>query len=269
MIRPALVVGPALCLATLLLPEERADTEMATSIFDQISEACKSIGAQLVGGHTEITAGLDRPIVAGTMLGEIDRNRLITPQGACPGDQLLLSKGIPIEATSILAREFPERLANVPTEVVSAAREFLYQPGISIVPEALAAAETGFVTAMHDPTEGGLASGLWELAEAADVKLVVEWDSIHIPPDSSAICEILGVDPFESIASGALLLSVKSEGVEKVCEAIETQGVQVSIIGQVIEGHGVAMRIAGVERPLRWPPRDALARLFDKPPPTE
>jgi len=199
------------------------------------------------------------------MLGEVERDRLITPQGARPGDRLLLTKGIPIEATSILAREFPDRLTNVPTEVVSAAREFLHQPGISIVPEALAAARTGAVTAMHDPTEGGLASGLWELAEAAQVKLVVERDSVIIPPESSMICEALGVDPLESIASGALLLSVKPEGLENVYEAIKAHGVHVSVIGQVMEGHGVAMRTEGVERPLRWPPRDALTRLFDEP----
>ena len=261
--------APRWFLATLLLPEGRADSEMTTDIFDQIGDACKSIGAQLIGGHTEITAGHDRPIVAGTMLGEIERDRLITPLGARPGDHLLLTKGIPIEATSILAREFPDRLASLPTEVVSAAREFLHQPGISVVPEALAAVETGEVTAMHDPTEGGLASGLWELAEAARVKLVVERDSVLIPPESSMICEVLGVDPLEAIASGALLLSVKSEGLETVCEAIEARGVHVSIIGQVIEGHGVAMRTEGVERPLRWPPRDALACLFEEPPSTE
>jgi hydrogenase expression/formation protein HypE len=257
--------APRWFLATLLLPEERADSAMVTDIFDQIGDACKYIGAQLVGGHTEITAGLDRPILAGTMLGEVDRERLITPQGAQPGDHLLLTKGVPIEATSILAREFSDRLSDVPADVISAASDFLHQPGISVVPEALAAAETGDVTAMHDPTEGGLASGLWELAVAANVKLVIDRDSILIPPESSVICEVLGVDPFESIASGALLLSVKSEEVENVCTAIEAQGVTVSVIGQVEEGHGVAMRIVGVEHELRWPPRDALTRLFEKP----
>ncbi len=256
--------APRWFLATLFLPEGRANTNMTTEIFDQIVDACTSINAQLIGGHTEITAGLDRPIIAGTMLGEIERDRLITPQGARPGDRLLLTKGIPIEATSILAREFPDNLATVPADVLLTARDFLHQPGISIVPEALAAAETGSVTAMHDPTEGGLASGLWELAEAAKVRLIVERDSVYIPSESSLICEVLGVDPLEAIASGALLLSVNSERLEIVCEAIEARGVTVSVIGWVMEGQGVAIRTEGVERPLRWPPRDALARLFEE-----
>jgi hydrogenase expression/formation protein HypE len=259
--------SPRWFLATLLLPEERADTLMATDIFDQIGDACKSIGAQLIGGHTEITTGLDRPIVVGTMLGEVERDHLITPQGARPGDLLLLTKGVPIEATSILAREFADRLLKLPVEVLSAAREFLHKPGISVVPEALAAAGTGSVTAMHDPTEGGLASGLWELAEAAHVKLVVEKDSVLIPPESSMICEALGVNPLEAIASGALLLSIKPEGLEQVLKAVEAHDVDISIIGQVVEGHDVAIRTEGVERPLRWPPRDTLARLFEETPP--
>jgi hydrogenase expression/formation protein HypE len=259
--------SPRWFLATLLLPEERADRKMTTDIFDQIGEACESIGAQLIGGHTEITTDLDRPIVVGTMLGEVERERLITPQGARPGDLLLLTKGVPIEATSILAREFPERLADLPAEVVSVAREFLHQPGISVVTEALAAAGTGAVTAMHDPTEGGLASGLWELAEAANVRLVIDKEAIFVPAESSIICESLAIDPLEAIASGALLLSSKPEGLETVCDAIEDQGVHVSVIGQVAEGHGVAMRIGGVEQPLLWPPRDALTRVFEETPP--
>ena len=259
--------SPRWFLATLLLPEKRADSKMTTDIYDQIGDACEFIGAQLIGGHTEITAGLDRPIVVGTMLGEVEKDRLITPQGARPGDLLLLTKGVPIEATSILAREFADRLKDLPADVMSSARDFLHHPGISIVPEALAAAKTGAVTAMHDPTEGGLASGLWELAEAAHVKLVIDKDSVLIPPESSMICNTLGIDPLEAIASGALLLSIKPEGLDQVCAAVEARNVEISIIGQVREGLDVAIRIEGVEKPLRWPPRDALARLFEESPP--
>jgi hydrogenase expression/formation protein HypE len=259
--------SPRWFLATLLLPEKRTDSFMTTDIFDQIGDACESIGAQLIGGHTEITTGLDRPIVVGTMLGEVAKDRLITPRGARPGDLILLTKGVPIEATSILAREFTDRLQKLPAELLSSARDFLHHPGISVTPEALAASGTGTVTAMHDPTEGGLASGLWELAEAAQVKLVVDKESVFVPPESSMICETLGVDPLEAIASGALLLTIKPEGLEQVCAAVEAHDVKISIIGQVTEGHNVAMRSEGAERPLRWPPHDALARLFEETPP--
>ena len=260
--------SPRWFLATLLLPEESADAALTSEIFEQITSACKTIGAQLVGGHTEITIGLDRPIVAGTMLGEVARERLITPRGARPGDRLLLTKGVPIEATSILVREFPDRLAELPYETLAAARQFLHQPGISVVPEALAAAETGAVTAMHDPTEGGLAAGLWELAEAAEVGLIIDREAIPIPPEALAICRQLNIDPLEAIASGALLLTVKPEAAERVCQAIEAHRVTVSEIGQVTEGHEVAMRTDTGIKLLVWPPRDALALLFEKTRPT-
>jgi hydrogenase maturation factor len=221
------------------------------------------VGAQLVGGHTEITAGLDRPILCGTMLGEVSRQDLVTPRGAGPEDVLLLTKGVPIEATSILARDFADRLGELPARVLERAREFLHDPGISVVPEALAAAATGAVTAMHDPTEGGLASGLWELSLAANVGIEVDETSIAIPPESAAVCRTLEINPLEAIASGALLLSVQADRVADVRAAILVEGVEVHTIGRLIEGSGVSLRTPSGTAPLPHPARDAIARLFE------
>lgn len=255
--------APRWFLATLLLPQASSDQALIEAIFGQITSACGEVGAQLVGGHTEITAGLERPIVCGTMLGEVTPERLITPKGARPGDVLLLTKGVPIEATSILARDFADRLAALPKPLLERAREFLHDPGISVVPEALAAAATGAVTAMHDPTEGGLAGGLWEMALAANLGIEVDQAAIHVPPESAAICQALDINPLEAIASGALLLSVEVNGVDTVRHAIEAAGVAVYAIGNLIQGSGVLMRSeAGIE-PLAHPARDALARLFE------
>jgi hydrogenase maturation factor len=255
---------PRWFLATLLLPAKSSDETMVRTIFRQITDACRSIEVELVGGHSEITTGLDRPIVAGTMLGEVAREKLITPNGARPGDQLLLTKGIPIEATSILAREFSNRLLDIPANVIDRARNFLHHPGISVVPEALAASRTGHVTAMHDPTEGGLAAGVWEMAIAADVGFVIDREAIYIPPESDQICAALGINPIESIASGALLLTVNKGGVGEVVDSIHAIGTKVTPIGDVIEGHDVAMRSADEIQPLPWPKRDAIAQLFEE-----
>ncbi|NIS79133.1 MAG: AIR synthase [Anaerolineales bacterium] len=250
--------------ATLLLPESRSDKTLVADIFQQIDEACQTLGASLVGGHTEITAGIPRPILAGTMLGEIQRSQLITPQGARPGDRLLLTKGIPIEATSILARDFASHLEDLDVEILNRARNFLHHPGISIVPEALAAAEVGGVTAMHDPTEGGLASGVWELVEAASVGILLDFEAILIPKESREVCEAMQINPIEAIASGALLLTVTPEAIQTVRQKIESIGVMVSEIGQVTEDIGVAMRKAGEIVPLHRPARDAIASLFEE-----
>jgi hydrogenase maturation factor len=255
--------APRWFLATLLLPEDASDRALVETIFEQIGSACAEVGAQLVGGHTEITAGLDRPILCGTMLGEVSRQGLITPRGAKPGDILLLTKGVPIEATSILAHDFTDRLGELPPSLVERARAFLRDPGISVVAEALAAAGTGAVTAMHDPTEGGLASGLWELSLAGSVGIEVDEAAIPIPPESAAICHALDINPLEAIASGALLLSVQAKRSSEVQEAIQTADVKVSAIGRLVKGSGVTLQTQAGAAPLTHPACDALTRLFE------
>ena len=254
---------PAWFMATLLLPEHRTDRGMVESVFDQIGRACSAVGATLVGGHTEITAGLQRPIVAGTMLGEVDRERLITPSGAKPGDHLLLTKGIPLEATSLLARELPDRLTAISPMILERARHFLIEPGISVLTEARAAALTGAVTAMHDPTEGGRAGGLWELALASGVGIEVEREAVRVMPEAKAICIALDIEPYNAIASGALLIAVQSDRSSEVIAAIEAKGVDVVDIGRITSGAGVLIRTAGDMRALPRPDRDAIAALLE------
>jgi hydrogenase expression/formation protein HypE len=145
---------PRWLLVTMLLPEGQATAALATAISRQIYTACRQIGVSVVGGHSEVTYSLDRPIVAGTVIGEVARERLVTPAGIRPGDRLLLTKGIPIEATAILAREFAGRLAGKVSSVeLEEARAFLTKPGTSVLREAQVAVQAGQVTAMHDPTE--------------------------------------------------------------------------------------------------------------------
>jgi hydrogenase expression/formation protein HypE len=132
--------------AVLLLPEDRTDDALVTSIFTQIYDACASLGCTLVGGHTEITADLSRPIIVGQMMGEVTRDKLVTTAGARVGDALLLTKGIAIEGTALLAREKAAQLKTlgVADDVIGRAQNFLFDPGISIVREALAANAASF-----------------------------------------------------------------------------------------------------------------------------
>ncbi len=255
---------PRWFMATLLLPEQQTDEALVLSIFEQIEEACRVVGSTLVGGHTEITTGLGRPIVIGTMLGEVSSQDLITPRGARPGNHVLLTKGIPIEATSLLAREIPDKLNAVPASVVERARGLLTDPGISVLPEAAAAAASGGVTAMHDPTEGGLAGGLWELSLAAGVGIEIERQAIYVVPEALAICNVLNVDPYAAIASGALLIVVEEDRTKTVMRAIQAKGVDVADIGLITQGSGVAIREAGCLKPMPRPERDAVAVLLEQ-----
>lgn len=253
---------PSWFLVTALFPAGSTGEADVEHVFQEIGEACASIGAQFIGGHTEITEGLERPILVGTMLGEVEHDRLVTPRGARPGDLIMLTKSIPIEAISIIASDHRDRLTGIPDQIIRQAANYLTDPGISVVPEAVTASRTGGVTAMHDPTEGGLAAGLWELAEAAAVALHIRLSSIPISEPARAICDHLGLDPLTCIASGALLITVARERSHQIASAIRDLGVGVTEIGEVRSGSGVHLLDGRKDEMLVWPETDGLTTLY-------
>ncbi len=256
--------APRWFIAALMLPEGRSDHALVESIFRQMTEACTELGATLVGGHTEITHGLDRPIVVGAMLGEVARERLVRSDGARPGDALILTKRIAVEGTAIIARELGERLrGSLPEALLRRAAAFLHEPGIGIVREAAILTGTGHVHAMHDPTEGGVAGGLWELCAAAGVGAVVEAEALPFYAETRAICEVLGLDPLGLIASGSLLAAVEAEAAEAVLTALHAAGIEATCIGTVTAEADLLLRERdGRLRPFPRFARDEIARLF-------
>jgi len=219
----------------MLLPEGRTTPELAETIMADVQTACEELGVTLGGGHTEITQGLDRPILVGQMLGEVNRVCLVRKTRAAIGDLILLTRGVAIEGTAILAREMTERLrGRVDTDLLARAARFLIKPGISVVAAALAAANLGEgVHAMHDPTEGGLAAGLFELVAPVDLGLRVTREHIPVFPETEAICSALALDPLKLTASGALLIAVAPYKADSVLTEIESTGVPVAVLGEV------------------------------------
>ena len=257
--------APKWFLATVLLPEG-APEGLAEEIHGQITRACDGMGVALVGGHTEITYGLPRPIVAGQMLGEVTRDTVVWPGGARPGDALLLTRGIAIEGTAVLAHETPGALLSggMTHAGVSAAAALLDRPGISVVRAAQLAAAAG-VTAMHDPTEGGLATGLAELATAANAGLEVDAEAIRVLPETRAVCGALGLDPLGLLASGSLLASAAPERAEAVLGALHAEGIDAAVIGRVTAAEeGLRLRTQEGVSALPAFPRDELARFMSQ-----
>ena len=257
---------PRWFLATLLMPEDQADEALAASIFNQITQACKALEISLVGGHTEITFGIDRPIVMGCMLGEVEPQRLLSPEGIEPGDAVILAGGIPIEATAIIAREKADDLkGKYEAEFLARCANFLVEPGISVVAAAQTAQTAGEVHAMHDPTEGGLATGLWEMAQSSRTMLEVEEAAIQILPEGQILCGHYGLDPLSSIASGALLIVATSESSDQIIKALVGEGISAAAIGEVIARTEpkVIIKSAGGKRQLPQPERDEITKLFE------
>lgn len=250
---------PRYLLATVLLPQ--GTTEKAVSdLFGDMRKASTAMGITLIGGHTEITHGIDRIIATGFMIGGLD-GPIIGASGARPGDMVLLSKAVPLEATSILARQIPHRLKLVEDDL-KRARDLIFTPGISVVREAKIAASLG-ATAMHDPTEGGLATGLAELALASGCGLEVDASKIPILPLAASILPPLGIDPLGAIASGSLIACCPPDKAEPILKAWQDAGIQGNLIGRMTS-EGLTMLKDGAVMPLPRFARDELARFMEQ-----
>jgi hydrogenase expression/formation protein HypE len=255
--------APRWFLATCLLPEGRTTESEVTALFAQLGAACQAQGVALVGGHTEVTRGLDRPIVVGTMLGEVEKARLVTTGGARPGDALVLTKGVPVEGTSIIARMRTAELRARGYDDAWLARARGMLARLSVVPEALLAAALVPVHAMHDPTEGGVATALWEVADAAGVGLAVEAERIPLLPEGAALCREFGLDPLGTLASGALLLALAPTDAGSVLHALAREGIDAAFIGRVVSREaGVVLTRGGQPEPLPRFDQDEITRLF-------
>jgi hydrogenase maturation factor len=237
---------PAWFMATALLPPG-GDDSLPETIFRQLSSACAKLGIELVGGHTEVTIGLDRPIIVGAMLGEAEHDEIIRGEDITAGDRVLLAKGVAIEGTALLAREAGDELARrgVAGVTLERAREMLFDPGISIVADARALRDITRPRLMHDPTEGGIATALAEMANAAAATLRIDAAAIDVYPETRQICDALALDPLGLLASGALLAIVSEAGaraMESTGNALpgrwKTIGVVESGPPRVIMGHG-------------------------------
>jgi len=255
---------PRWFLATALLPAGQADAAMAERIFRQLAEACRRLSISLCGGHTEVTDGVARPIIAGLMLGEVEPTRLIRTADAQFGDAVLLTKGIAVEGTALIARERGDELAGeFDAAFLSRCRDFLYRPGISVLPEARLLRRQAHIHALHDPTEGGLATALHELATAAQVGLHIVAERIPILPETARLCLRYGLDPLGLIASGALLATLPAEEAPAAIQALAQVGIAASVIGTVTPPEkGICMERAGKIEPLPTFRRDEIARLF-------
>jgi hydrogenase maturation factor len=255
---------PRWMLATVLLPPS-GDEALAESIHQQLLDACSALGITLIGGHTEVTHGLDRPIIAATMLGEVAKERLVTSAGARPGDRIVLTGGIGIEGTAILAGEARAtlRAAGVEETVIGRAARFLDEPGISVVAAARALCATVRPHAMHDATEGGVATAVRELAEASGVGVHIAPDDLLLP-ETRVICDALGLDPLGLLASGCLIAAIAPEDEALVLAALARAGVRARVCGEARPAREGLVRVAdGEQHPLAWFRRDELARYLE------
>ncbi|MFB3904905.1 MAG: HAD-IA family hydrolase [Acidobacteriota bacterium] len=245
---------PRWFLATLLMPPG-STAEQAGDHLQTMDQTCRQLGISLCGGHTEITPAVNQPVVSGCLAGTVARTALLRKENASEGDRVLLTKGVSVEGTSILAREFASELARlgVPEDRLEKCRRFLFDPGISVVTEGRLAIETGSVVGMHDVTEGGLATALEELSLACRHRVRVRTDRIPVFPETRDLCALIGLDPLGLIGSGSLIIICPSGRTGDLEAKIREAGIAVCEIGEVGEpGTGVEATDQNGKR-VPWP----------------
>jgi hydrogenase maturation factor len=251
---------------TVLLPENKTDEILVDRIFSEMRAACDKYGITITGGHTEITIGLDRPIICGMMWGEVKKEELITTFGGKPGDALILTKGIAIEGTYIISKEKEADLIhnNIDLQLIKNCQNLLNSPGISIVKEAQLVHRNFIVHAMHDPTEGGLAMGLVEMAQNSKCGAIIDYKAIPFISGTEEFCKLYGLDPFGLIASGALLMAVPKEEVSKIIPYLEKNNIHAAEIGILTKNPGeFSVKFDNGEiNPLKYSPIDEITRIF-------
>lgn len=255
---------PRWLMATLLLPEGTTP-QSVSEIFDQIIAACRDHAISLIGGHTEVTYGIPRPIAVGSLLGEVDKDHVVLTSGARLGDSIILTKGIAVEGAAILAREASVSLlkAGVSQDNITRARDFLFEPGISVARDAAIAVDSVDVHAMHDPTEGGLATGLMEMATASGTGILLRESNIPKLAESDLFCDALGLDPLGLIASGSLLVAVAPEDASRLVQALGEKEISAAEIGRFMEPEeGMVLETPDGVRSLPVFGRDELARFL-------
>jgi hydrogenase maturation factor len=247
---------PRWFLAVVLVPPGTGEA-VVRELFAALRQALSTLGAFLVGGHTEVTPAVNRPVVVGQMLGMAE-NGVVETGGFGPGDAVLQVRPAPIEGAAVLAREAGERLVGLERAVVESARAALDDPGISVVEAALLSTELG-VKALHDPTEGGLAMGLHEMAAAAGAGIRIDRESALWFAPGLAVCQALDADPWSTLASGTLLAVFDSADVEQALSAFAAEGHPAVRIGTAEAEAGVR---DSEGRPMPWTERDEVARLL-------
>jgi hydrogenase expression/formation protein HypE len=236
---------PAWFQAVVLLPEG-SDERLPEKIARQVSAACEELGVAVTGGHTEVTPGISNPIVVGDMHGLLEKGRKpVLTSGARVGDALVLTKGAGIEGTATIANlKRDELTGQFGPGFVKRASRFLFDPGLSILPEAKEALSFG-VSAMHDPTEGGVMMGVYEMAAASGKSVEFMADDVPIRNETDVICGHYGIDPLGLLGSGALLATFRPSDADKYIESLRSRKLDAAIIGRIISGKNKSTVVRG------------------------
>lgn len=245
-------------LLTIILPPESSEDELK-QIMEDVTELAATYDVEILGGHTEVSAVVNQSLVSVTGVGKIAKDKLVTTNGLKPGQDLVVTKWIGLEGTSIIASEFEKELqGRLPASIVEESKKFASL--LSVVKDSHVAMQIG-VSAMHDVTEGGIFGALWEMAEASGVGLEVDLKKIPIRQETIEVCELFNLNPYQLISSGSMLIG--TDHGSQLVDALAKEGIHAAVIGKAVEGNDRMIFNDGEKRFLEPPKADELYHAFD------
>lgn len=251
-------VEPVGILVTILAPENTTMEELK-SVMKEIDEETQKLNVEILGGHTEITKAVNKLIVSCTAIGKGKKGSAVATSGAKEGDDIVVTKSLAMEGTSIAVNDYYEQIKGVLSETeVTEAKE--YVNSISVALEGSLAGEFG-VNSMHDITEGGVLGALWEMAEASKVGFKVYEDKMPITIVTRKVCSKLNLDPLRFISSGSMLITTKNG--EELVKLLQQKGINASVIGNITKSKGVLIK-RNIEYEVEPPERDELFTIEEK-----
>ncbi len=242
----------------LLLPVEIEEKQIAL-LMNEITETAANINVEVLGGHTEILSAVSKPIICVTAIGKVEKNKYISSAGAKQGDEIVVTKGIGIEGTYILANEYTELLIEKGVSEETIRKAIKYKDKLSVIKEGKIAAHLG-AHAMHDITEGGLYGAIEEISKAAGLGFDLNIDNLPITNETKEITEVLGIDPAGLISSGSMLITIPNS--EVLLKELQSCGILSAKVG-VITGKNSNIITRGKKKPFIWSNKDELWRLME------
>lgn len=254
---------PQYFLSTILLPEGTTDYQLQ-EFWRQFIEELQRYRIQAIGGHTEITTAVNIPVIVGQMIGRLKAPKFYDIRHAQAGNKILLWRPVAIEGTALIAQERYQDLAKyIPEFQLDTMCELIEHIGLCVLPAGKKLFNQAGVVCLHDPTEGGIATALHEIADACGLGLRIDHNAIPVLSETKQLADILKFDPLGLIASGCLLIVCEQDATERLMNLFA--GEVIAEIGEITESKERVLLHGKKQNELPRFDQDEVARALSSP----
>ncbi|MCH3962749.1 MAG: AIR synthase family protein [Clostridium sp.] len=254
-------VEPVGILVTILAPED-CTLDDINAVMREIDIETRKLNVEILGGHTEVTRAVNKIVVSCTVLGKGRSGSAVSTSGAREGDDILVTKYLCLEGTSIIVSDYEKQLSSLLSkEEIEEAKSYIEY--ISVVKEGIISGKFG-VNSMHDITEGGILGGIWEVAKASGTGFRIYMDKMPISKITRKLCSAYNIDPLRLISSGSMLITTHRG--RDLVEILKNSGIKSCIVGKITKKNGILVNGKN-ETEVEPPERDELfvfKERFDK-----